>query len=330
VIAALQTLLAISYPPLIYVGLTVMSPRQVALIVGGTVVLRLLLSSPAKLAAYTRIFWLPVIAMSSISVAAAASNQPFGLLLTPVAINFGMLVVFASSFLQDETTVERLAKIQVPDLPARELEYCRRVTAVWCGFFLLNGGTALGLAFLGDLGLWTLYNGVIGYILMGALFAAEYLYRRWRFRRYVGAPLDPILKRFFPPRDELATDAVPSSVGLDPEKLAESRGAGFIHQDLCVPQNLSVWPGHFPEYAIVPGVLQLRWVLSGVYRLTGNASEIEAFEALKFKRPLLPGQKFRLEVQVTERDSSRIRFRLADGESVFSSGVLCLRGRDSP
>ena len=108
--AALQILIAISYPPLIYLGLTVMSPRQVALCVGGSVVLRLLFSSPAKLAAYTRIFWLPVIAMSSIAAVAAASNQPFGLLLTPVAINFGMLAVFAGSFLQGETTVERLAK----------------------------------------------------------------------------------------------------------------------------------------------------------------------------------------------------------------------------
>ena len=79
----------------------------------------------------------------------------------------------------------------------------------------------------------------------------------------------------------------------------------------------------------MPGVLQLRWVLSRVHRLTESAAEIEAFEALKFKRPLLPGQKFRLEVEVTERDLSRFRFRLADGGYVFSSGVLCLRRADS-
>lgn len=326
----LKILLALTYPPLIYFGLIVMSPRQVALCVGGTVVLRLLLSSPAKLAAYTHMFWLPVIAISGISAATAASNHPFSLLLTPAAVNFGMLAVFAGSFLRDETIVERLAKIQVPDLPGCELEYCRRVTTIWCGFFLLNGGTALGLAFRGDLELWTLYTGVIAYILMGTLFTAEYLYRHWRYRRYVGAPLDPLLKWFFPPKDEPVTDTEPSPVRLNPEELAENRGPGFIHQEFCVPLDLSVWPGHFPEYAIVPGVLQLRWVLSRVHRLTESAGEIEAFEALKFKRPLLPGQKFRLEVQVTEHDPSRFRFRLADGESVFSSGVLCLREVDSP
>ena len=324
--AVLQILLALSYPPLIYFGLAVMSPRQVALCVGGTVALRLLLSSPTKLAAYMRMFWLPMIA---ISAATAVSNHPVSLLLTPVVISFGMLAVFAGSFLQDETAVERLAKIQVPDLSERELEYCRRITAIWCGFFLLNGGTALGLAFWDDLELWTLYNGVISYILIGTLFGAEYLYRHWRYRRYVGAPLDPLLKWFFPPKDESPTNMEPSPDRLDPEELAESRGPGFIHQDLCVPQDLSVWPGHFPEYAVVPGVLQLRWVLSRVHRLTASAAEIEAFETLKFKRPLLPGQKFRLEVQVTERDPSRFRFHLSDGESVFSSGVLCLRRADS-
>ncbi len=335
--AVLQILLALAYPPLVYFGLTIMSPRQVAFCVAATLGLRLFIVSPARFAAYTRIFWFPVVAMSVIAASTAASNNAFTLLLTPVVINLGLLCVFGLSFLQEETTVERLAMIQVPDLPEPELAYCRRVTGAWCAFFSLNGSVALGLAFHGDMELWTIYTGLIGYVLMGTLFAAEYVYRQWRFRRYVGSALDPIMKWFFLPFDSVAAlsdaaapeEAQPPAAQLDPEELGESRGPGFLHQDLCVPDDLSVWPGHFPEYAIVPGVLQIRWVLSLVHRLTEREGSIEAIEVLKFKRPLLPGQKFRLEVQVNERDPSRFRFRLIDGESVFSSGVLCLRGADT-
>ncbi len=200
--AVLQIILAIIYPGVVYLGLGVMEPRQVALGLGGLLVLRLLVVTPAKLVAYTQTFWLPVIAVASMVALTAASNHPFSLLLTPVAINLGLLGVFASSFLQEETTVERLAKIQVPDLPEPELAYCRRVTAVWCVFFVLNGGTALALALYADIAVWTFYTGIASYVLMGTLFTVEYIFRQWRYRRYIGAPPDVILKWIFPPREE--------------------------------------------------------------------------------------------------------------------------------
>jgi uncharacterized membrane protein len=74
------------------------------------------------------------------------------------------------------------------------------VTAVWCAFFVANGAISLELALAGSRASWALYTGVIAYVCLGALFAAEYVYRHWRFRRYVGAPTDTLLRRFFPPR----------------------------------------------------------------------------------------------------------------------------------
>jgi len=200
--AVLQIILAIIYPLVVYLGLSVMEPRQVAFGMGGLLVLRLLVVSPSRLVAYTQTFWLPVIAVASMVALTAASNHPFGLLLTPVAINMGLLGVFASSFFQKETTVERLAKIQVPDLPESELAYCRRVTIVWCVFFVLNGSTALALSLFSDIAVWTFYTGIVSYVLMGTLFTVEYIYRQWRYRRYVGAPPDVFLKWLFPPWEE--------------------------------------------------------------------------------------------------------------------------------
>jgi len=101
-----------------------------------------------------------------------------GLLWYPVFCNLLMLGIFAHSLVfQSQSAIERLARIREPDLPASGVAYTRRVTQVWCGFFVLNGGIATATALYGDLELWTLYNGLISYLLMGLLLAGEWLVR---------------------------------------------------------------------------------------------------------------------------------------------------------
>ncbi|RTR07126.1 hypothetical protein [Halomonas nitroreducens] len=96
----------------------------------------------------------------------------------PVAVNAGLLVVFATSLCRPPCVVERLARRQDPDLSAAGVRYTRRVTGLWCGFFLVNGSLALWTALAADLALWTLYNGAIAYALGAALFAAEWCIRQ--------------------------------------------------------------------------------------------------------------------------------------------------------
>lgn len=96
----------------------------------------------------------------------------------PVVVNLCMLIVFASSFRQPQTIIERLARLQEPDLPPSGIRYTRKVTAVWCGFFTLNGLFALYTCFH-SIELWTLYNGLISYLLAGSLFAIEWVVRQF-------------------------------------------------------------------------------------------------------------------------------------------------------
>ena len=65
-----------------------------------------------------------------------------------------------------------------PDLPASGVAYTRKVTMAWQVFFLVNGSVALATAMLGNVSVWSLYNGFVAYLLMGMMFAAEYLIRR--------------------------------------------------------------------------------------------------------------------------------------------------------
>lgn len=312
----IQVILTLAYPPLIYLGLKTVEPRIVGLCVLGFVGLRLLIAAPGRLIEYTRAFWLPVLAVAGVAVATAAWNRPFVLLLGPVFINLALLTVFAGSLSSDESIVEKIAKARTPDLPKPELAYCRSVTQLWCGFFLLNGSVSLALALYGSLPLWTVYTGAISYVLAGVLFAGEYVYRHWRFRRYIGAATDPLLKLIFRPLEEFER----ARDGLDPQLLYERVGSLELQQELQVPETLDVWPGHFPEYAIVPGVLQLHWVMDRIGRLRGGGVDLLKIEGLKFKRPLLSGQKFQLKVEETASD--RYRFLVADGENVFSRGIV--------
>lgn len=53
----------------------------------------------------------------------------------PVVVNVCMLCVFAFSLKQPQSIIERLARLQEPELPPSGVAYTRKVTMVWCVFF---------------------------------------------------------------------------------------------------------------------------------------------------------------------------------------------------
>ena len=311
--AALQVLVGISYPVLVYLALTTLEPRQVGLVVLGLLALRVAFAARTKLASYTRTFWLPVAVVAGVALVTARSNDPLSLLLAPTLINLGLLAVFGLSLWREQPMVEKFARLQVDRLSPDEIAYCRTVTGVWCGFFLANGGIALLLALGGNLTLWTLYTGLVSYVLIGVLFAVEMTVRQWRFRRYQGGFTDPLFRRLFPAR----------APRLRPEVLAERGFEDRRELDLRVPDDLACWPGHFPDFAIVPGVLQLEWVMREIAAWTGRPPDVACVENLKFKRPILPGQELTLVLR-SDAEPERFRFQLEDASGALSLGRIVL------
>ncbi len=109
-------------------------------------------------------------------------NAWMPLKLYPVLVSGVMLGIFGYSLVSPPSLIERIARLTEPDLPPAGVEYTRRVTQVWCVFFVFNGAIALATALWASPAIWSLYNGVISYLLMGLLFGGEYLVRL-RFRR---------------------------------------------------------------------------------------------------------------------------------------------------
>ncbi|HLN22604.1 MAG TPA: hypothetical protein VK558_01320, partial [Patescibacteria group bacterium] len=100
----------------------------------------------------------------------------------PVAVSLAVAGVFGLSLVYPPTVVERLARLSEPDLPPQGVAYTRKVTLVWVLFLLANAGVSTATALWGSLAQWTLWNGLLSYVAMGTLFAAEFMIRR-RVRR---------------------------------------------------------------------------------------------------------------------------------------------------
>lgn len=90
------------------------------------------------------------------------------------------LAAFAVSLFRTPL-VEVFARRMGESLDDRDVAYCRRVTVVWTVFLSAHLAVTLATVFASR-EVWALYNGFIAYVLMGALFLGEWLYRR-RIRR---------------------------------------------------------------------------------------------------------------------------------------------------
>lgn len=173
---ALTVALTLLYPLAIWLGHGKVEPRWLAMLLLAAAVTRL---PSLRLSGAAR--W-SVAGALLLAACALWSNLLLPLKLYPVLVNAVFLAAFGYSLVAPPSVVERLARLREPDFPPAAVRYTRRVTQVWCGFFVINGAIALGLALWASDAAWSLYTGVIAYVLMGLLFAGEYLVRL-RFKR---------------------------------------------------------------------------------------------------------------------------------------------------
>lgn len=198
VVAAVNALLVVSYPLAVYVGLTRFSARGLGLLLAAILLPGMLYRArKARREDLRVVLRLPLSIVALLALTAVLDDARFVLAL-PVLINLALLLQFAGS-LRGTPLVERFARMQQPHLSAAQVAYCRRVTHVWCAFFVLNGGVSALLARFASLSAWALYNGLIAYVLMGVLGASEYVVRKFRFREYGPGLHDRLLARLWPP-----------------------------------------------------------------------------------------------------------------------------------
>lgn len=163
------------YPGLVWFGVASMPPMLFVVLGFGFLVPRIIsigrrARSPVEMIAFP-------LAAAVLAVLAAASPA-MAARVYPVAISLGTAAVFAASLRYPPTVVERIARLTEPDLSPAGIAYTRKVTWIWVVFLVINAAISLWTALFGSLSQWALWNGLLSYLAMGALFAGEFLVRR--------------------------------------------------------------------------------------------------------------------------------------------------------
>ncbi|MBD8871376.1 hypothetical protein [Rhodanobacter sp. DHB23] len=168
----LLPLVGVLYPFLVYAGMTTVSPRAFALVLAAAWLLRapFLWREPGGR-------WMLGVALGY-CVLLAVGGESSLLRWYPTLISLFLLSAFGLSLVVGPPVVERIARASDPGLPDAAIPYTRKVTWVWVGFFVFNATVSAALTLWAPLAWWTLYNGLLAYLLMGVLFAGEWLLRR--------------------------------------------------------------------------------------------------------------------------------------------------------
>lgn len=169
------TILGIAYPFAVYASMGHVPPGvfvilALALLAGRVAILRG--------RAIGRVMLPPLAAVAIGTIALGLADAAIAAKTYPVLMSFAFAAAFGLSMLKPPSLIEIFATLTDPEPSPAARTYMRKVSAVWCGFLLINGALSLVTALWGSAALWALYNGLIAYLLMGALFGGEWLVRR--------------------------------------------------------------------------------------------------------------------------------------------------------
>lgn len=106
-----------------------------------------------------------------------------------------------------------------------------------------------------------------------------------------------------------------------PKVLARRDVEGGTELDLEVQADNPWFSGHFPEMAILPGVVQIGWAAHFGHRFFGLGPGVSLMEQVKFRRPILPGVRLTLTLKANAA-AGRLRYEYRDAEHAYSSGSL--------
>lgn len=109
--------------------------------------------------------------------------------------------------------------------------------------------------------------------------------------------------------------------------LGQSIDVNEARFSLQIPDNLIYFEDHFPDHPILPGVVQIKWVVDLAGRLPLPDSFLENFSAitkLKFMRLIIPGNQLTLQLTASPSDKS-LNFCFFDDKGDYSSGQLSFK-----
>lgn len=118
----------------------------------------------------------------------------------------------------------------------------------------------------------------------------------------------------------------PAEVARRPVLIDVKMAQGHVDAQLLVTPDLAGFAGHFPDFPILPGVVQLDWAVHYAQEFLLLDEPVVRVERLKFTCPISPNTPLQLSL-VYDAGKAAVDFRFyrkVDGarELIFSQGRL--------
>lgn len=109
----------------------------------------------------------------------------------------------------------------------------------------------------------------------------------------------------------------------EPFLLEITVAAHRVELSLAIPHDLIYFRGHFPNFAILPGVVQIAWVMGFSQRYFPVQHTSVGTLRVKFRRPILPGDRLLLTLDHHPL-RNQLDFTYAGPEGIAASGRIGL------
>jgi 3-hydroxymyristoyl/3-hydroxydecanoyl-(acyl carrier protein) dehydratase len=121
----------------------------------------------------------------------------------------------------------------------------------------------------------------------------------------------------------MSAESVPvvESEMTNPEIVSIVRSEEHAELKLVVPEALLYFRGHFPGFALLPGVVQLDWAIQYAMQHFALGDVFASTIRIKFRKPIRPNHHLTLSLKYV-RSRNSIYFDYEDAQGPCSSGQI--------
>ena len=95
-----------------------------------------------------------------------------------------------------------------------------------------------------------------------------------------------------------------------------------------VPLDLAYFGGHFQQFPLVPGAIEIHWAVSLAKKFYGENWQIERIENLKFQQFIRPNDLITIRL-AEDKIKNKIQFQISVGEKNCAGGRIMVKSVSS-
>ena len=96
-----------------------------------------------------------------------------------------------------------------------------------------------------------------------------------------------------------------------------------VELELFIPESLQYFAGHFPGNPVLPGVVQVDWIMILAKEYLNMPGEFQGMEVLKFRKVIGPNTRLKLAINYNP-DKQKITFIYESSDNFYSKGRIVL------